>query len=209
MTKEIGTREKILNAAVKAISKGGENNLRIVQICKETGTTAPSLYHFFGSRDGLIEAAHARRFIEAHHDLSARFADEVHMCRSKSDFIKLAHDFMSQMFADDRKGIRSMRISVLGSAQNRRNLAKRVSESQDSVNRLAGQAFRFAQVQRWIRDDFDCDMFVVWLNGLVNAQNLIELDGFHPSRSQWKAISVRSICAVLGIPEPRLQRSKR
>lgn len=42
MTKEIGTREKILNAAVKAISKGGENNLRIVQICKETGTTAPS-----------------------------------------------------------------------------------------------------------------------------------------------------------------------
>jgi hypothetical protein len=43
---------------------------------------------------------------------------------------------------------------------------------------------------------------------MVNAQGLIELDGMHPDREDWVLIAKRSVCLVLGIPEPKYVKPK-
>jgi AcrR family transcriptional regulator len=202
------TQDRVLASAVKAIDKGGEAAVKIRQICADTKTTAPSIYHFFGSREGLIEAAQAARFIQGQRKISIDFADSVHGCKSKSDFTAVAHRFLEQMFSSERQSIRSVRINVLGSAQSRKGLAKAIAKSQLIANKVGGEPIRYAQEKGWVRPDFNSEMYLAWLTGMVNAQGLIELDGVHPDREDWVLIAKRSVCLVLGIPEPKYVKPK-
>jgi hypothetical protein len=202
------TQDRVLASAVKAIDKGGEAAVHIRQICAETKTTAPSIYHFFGSREGLIEAAQAARFVQGQRKISIDFADSVHGCKSKSDFTAVAHRFLEQMFSSERQSIRSVRINVLGSAQSRKGLAKAIAKSQLIANKVGGEPIRYAQEKGWLRHDFNSEMYLAWLTGMVNAQGLIELDGVHPDREDWVLIAKRSVCLVLGIPEPKYVKPK-
>ncbi len=48
------TREAILAAAEEILSRGGEGALSIREVCARVGVTAPTIYHHFGDKDGLV-----------------------------------------------------------------------------------------------------------------------------------------------------------
>ena len=50
------TAEKILHVASKMFAERGFANVSVRDICKETGTTAPVIYYYFGSKRGLFDA---------------------------------------------------------------------------------------------------------------------------------------------------------
>lgn len=56
------TSEKILQVASHMFAEKGFANVSVRDICKETLTTAPVIYYYFGSKKGLFEAV-ARRQI--------------------------------------------------------------------------------------------------------------------------------------------------
>jgi len=48
------TRTAILDAAEAILARGGEDALSIRELCARVGVTAPTVYHHFGDKDGLI-----------------------------------------------------------------------------------------------------------------------------------------------------------
>jgi TetR/AcrR family transcriptional regulator len=48
--------ERILEAASKMFAQKGFANVSVRDICKETGTTAPVIYYYFGNKKGLFDA---------------------------------------------------------------------------------------------------------------------------------------------------------
>ena len=202
------TRERLLKATAVAIDKGGEGAVRIRDLTKSCNITAPSIYHFFGSREGLIDAAQAYRFSRGQLQLGNAFSTAIHQCKNKAQFVKLAHQFLTTMFSYERRAIRNVRLNVLGNAVNRPDLSKQLSHVQEESNKVVGEALRYAQSKGWVRDDFNGDMFAAWLNGMVNSRRLIEMNGIHPLADEWDVIAKRSICMTLGIPEPTRKKSK-
>ena len=202
------TRERLLKAAAATIDKGGEAAVRIRDLTKTCNITAPSIYHFFGSREGLIDAAQAYRFSRGQRQLSDAFATAVHTCKNKTQFVELAHQFLETMFAPDRRIIRNSRLNVLGNAINRPALSKELAIAQDVSNKVVGESLGYAQTKGWVRNDFNTEMFAAWLNGMVNSRRLIEMNGTHPLGNEWDVIARRSICMTLGIPEPARKKSK-
>jgi len=202
------TRERLLKATAAAIDKGGEGAVRIRDLTKSCNITAPSIYHFFGSREGLIDAAQAFRFSRGQLQLGDAFASAIHTCKNKTQFVELAHQFLSTMFSLDRRAIRNVRLNVLGNAVNRPDLSKELSHVQEESNKIVGESMRYAQSKGWVRDDFNGDMFAAWLVGMVNSRRLIEMNGTHPLSDEWDVIARRSICMTLGIPEPARKKSK-
>ena len=202
------TRERLLKAAAATIDKGGEGAVRIRDLTKSCDITAPSIYHFFGSREGLIDAAQAYRFSRGQRQLSDAFASAIHTCKSKTQFVELAHRFLETMFAPDRRVIRNSRLNVLGNAVNRPALSKELALVQDESNKVVGESLGYAQTKGWVRDDFNTEMFAAWLNGMVNSRRLIEMNGTHPLGDEWDVIAKRSICMTLGLPEPARKKSK-
>ena len=208
MTEKNNTRERLLKAAAATIDKGGEGAVRIRDLTKSCNITAPSIYHFFGSREGLIDAAQAFRFSRGQRQLGEAFTSAVHRCKNKTQFVELAHQFLETMFAPDRRVIRNSRLNVLGNAVNRPALSKELSIVQDESNKVVGESLGYAQTKGWVRNDFNAEMFTAWLNGVVNSRRLIEMNGTHPLGDEWDVIAKRSICMTIGIPEPARKKSK-
>ena len=50
------TSDKILQTASRLFAEKGYANVSIRDVCKETGTTAPVIYYYFGSKKGLYDA---------------------------------------------------------------------------------------------------------------------------------------------------------
>jgi len=50
------TADKILQVASKMFAEKGFANVSVRDICRETGTTAPVIYYYFGSKKGLFDA---------------------------------------------------------------------------------------------------------------------------------------------------------
>ena len=200
------TRERLLKATAAVIDKGGESAVRIRDITKACAITAPSIYHFFGSREGLIDAAQAYRFSRG--EIGLAFSTALYKCRSKKDLTELAHRFLDLMFAPERRATRNSRLNVLGNAIYRPELSKELAVAQDLSNKIVSEPLRFAQAKGWVRDDFNPEMFAAWLIGAVNSRRLIEMGGNYPLAHEWDVIAKRSICLVLGIPEPAPKKSK-
>jgi AcrR family transcriptional regulator len=50
------TAERILQVASRMFTERGFANVSVRDICRETGTTAPVIYYYFGNKKGLFEA---------------------------------------------------------------------------------------------------------------------------------------------------------
>jgi len=197
------TRARILQVTAKILSNNGEKAVNIRDVCEASKTTPPTVYRLFGSRNGLLMAAQSYRFTFKQTELVESFAAAVYGAKNKSEFVKIAHQNLIQMFSVKRQVFRSMRTEVLGSAQSNKSLAVEINNAQSLANEFGAQPIRFAQARGWINDDFDPEIYIAWLTGMVNARVIIELNGKHPKSAEWDEITMSSICVVLGIPEPK------
>ena len=53
----IDRRAQLLDATIVVIARRGVRGLRVQEVAAEAGVSVPLLYHYFGSREGLLEAA--------------------------------------------------------------------------------------------------------------------------------------------------------
>ncbi len=56
------TRAEILDAATAVVSERGPDGATTREICDRAGITAPTLYHHFGDKQGLLDAVVTRAF---------------------------------------------------------------------------------------------------------------------------------------------------
>lgn len=56
------SRERLIAAAAELIGAGGNADASVRDICTRAGVKPPTLYHFFGNKQGLIEAVVAQGF---------------------------------------------------------------------------------------------------------------------------------------------------
>jgi AcrR family transcriptional regulator len=54
------TEDRILTAAADILEKGGVDAVTTRAVCRAAGVTAPTLYHHFGDKDGLLRAVVAQ-----------------------------------------------------------------------------------------------------------------------------------------------------
>jgi len=52
----VGSHDRILNKALELFSKKGYDATSVREICEAAGITKPTLYHFYGSKEGVYRA---------------------------------------------------------------------------------------------------------------------------------------------------------
>jgi len=110
-------REKLLEAALDLFSRKGYDAVGVMEVVKSCGVTKPTLYHYFGSKEGLLGALLKRDFTPFLQDLRsvARYPGEVlegltaitrlffSFAEKKPAFYGMQH-FMSVMPVDNESG---------------------------------------------------------------------------------------------------------
>lgn len=195
---ELETRERLLNAAIAVVDESGVEAIRVREIATAAQVREPSVYHYFGSREGLVEAVEAARFKRDSKQVTNIFAQGVTACQSMNDYLALVKAVMTAVEQPDRAVVRSVRASAFGSAQSRPGLAKLISEAQLELDQDLANGLLVAQERGWVRPDLDCLTYGAWVNGMVNGRIILEMNPEVYSADTWREILLTAALAGMG-----------
>ncbi len=194
------TPSRLVEAAVAMIDQGGEGSVRLRDIAATAGVTLPSIYHFFGSRDGLIEQAQAARYLRTQMGIAKAFHDAVQGSNDRHSFEAAVERLLTSALDTTRASLRSVRIEVLGSAQSRPRLAALLAAQQRAANEAFAAPLRHAQRHGWMRRDLDAATVAAWALAMVTGRLFVETDPLFDDLSTWDALATE---AVLRAIEPQ------
>lgn len=193
----LSTRDRILELAIVAIDRGGEAAVRVNETAAEAGVSLPTLYRYFGSREGLIESAQEARFNRDRGTLLGDLSDRLRECASKDELKQLLRNEMSARFDDEHRATRHVRVNSLGSGYARPDLLASLAASQRSSACALAELLRPFQERGWIRAEVDLAAFVYWYLGQLMGRVLIEIGGNVVPEDQWNATSLAAVNSVL------------
>ena len=155
------TAEKILQVASKMFAEKGFANVSVRDICRETGTTPPVIYYYFGSKKGLFEAV-ARKQISM-----GDFIMKLSKASESKDPKKGLESFVSTYLSSFPEHTFDVGLYMRDSATLDKHSAQMVSEDLERIRALA-----LGLVDRSIRMGLfrktDSDLATDCLLGMLN-----------------------------------------
>jgi AcrR family transcriptional regulator len=194
---EPNTRTRLLEATIAAIDAGGEAAVNVEDIARSAHVTAPTIYNHFRNRDALIAAAQAERFDRQLNDDFADMGTIIAAVETREQLLELA-DLMLAAFIDPaRAGFRLDRVSALGAAIGRPELAAVMSQKFVQICiRFAGY-IQPLQEKGLLRADLDLAAFSAWFVGMVTGRLFIEVQPTPIDSAAWDAIARRAVLAAV------------
>lgn len=190
-------RSTILELAIDVIDKYGEHAIRTNQIVADAGTTPPTLYHYFGNREGLVEEAQAERFLRSLLSDAAFFQSALDSVNTKDDLRKVVMALFSRRDQPEQIEVRWKRLNALGSAFARDSLAERISKVHNQVVDDIAEALLSFQQKGFINKNVDLRAAVAWYNGAILGKVLTTMDGSTIDVAQWEKIMDQSVLNLL------------
>ena len=148
-------RDRILDAAVRAIDDAGESSVRVVRVCEEAGVTQGMVRYYFGDRAGLVAEAKGVRFAQRFGEMLDVFVNASAGCRSERDLRAVIDAFLPRVFSPERSGRRLERNIDIGGAVDQELLARQIAASRDAVCRELADVFASMRAKGLIRKDAD------------------------------------------------------
>ena len=171
----LSTRDEILRLTVEAIDGAGEGGVHVSEIAKASNVAVTSIYHFFDSREGLIEAAQASRFAREFTTNANAFSEEVAKCTNQAEFRELMRQSLPSFFGPDGTRRRADRVNVLGATYNRPSLTAAVSDRIVEAIIELSKPLHIAQNNGWIRQDLIIENLASWYVSTITSYAIVEL----------------------------------
>ncbi|MBU3701574.1 MAG: TetR/AcrR family transcriptional regulator [Acidimicrobiia bacterium] len=189
----------MLEAAIAVIEERGEAGLRVDEIAAAAEVAKPSLYHFFGSRDGLIAAAQAERYRRTRNIGLDEVMRKVEACTSADQFAEIIRLWVVSFSSEEASRRRAVRLEVLGSSVSRPELRAEVLKSSDQANEGLVELVRFATSRGWALQSVDIapEAVALWLEGLWNGRYLVEAHGDPALVEDWDNVTTTALFRLL------------
>jgi AcrR family transcriptional regulator len=196
-TDTLKTRDRLLAGAIALMEEGGEAAVRVESVASLAGVTRPSLYHFFGDRDGLVIAAQGERYRRSLFYQMVDRTELTRQCQTREEFKTLMLQWMKSLMDADGERRRAVRTEVLGSSVARPRLRALIREIDTQASRELGVLLHLAKERDWISIPFDLDVAATWWFGMMNGRYMVEVDAPSLFRREWDDIATQSVMFIL------------
>lgn len=191
----------VVNAVADRLQTSDESTIRIPDICEVTGVNYGSVYHHFGSRDGVIEAAYEMIFtrlveediemMRAVNVAAASFEDYVLAMRPLVDIVNTG---------DERRLRRALRLRILAASHTRPELRAMIGASQARLTDALTEVVQHGQDRDWLRKDITAHAIAVVMQALVFGKNLEDASATPIDDGEWGAAMGVIFAEVLRFP---------
>lgn len=201
------TVDRALKVVGEILDEGGESSLRLADVSQRSGVSVGSLYHHFGSREGLIGAAKERQFFES---LPTQIRDEIdYMVAAKTptEFVERFDEVLRQSDSPERAAGRRRRLEMIGAAASRPGSLGGVIALQTSYVDLLEGVARTLQERGWLHASVDLRAFALFLHSTSMGRVLLEIDEQPVELEEWHRV-VRTVIdfLVLGVGQEQVGR---
>lgn len=176
------TVNALLAAAVARIEAGTDEELRIDDILAETGVSRGSLYHHFGDRQGLLDAARAAVFEQMVGSDLDRLQALVEMDAEQA--LAMTEAANREFHSPERAPNRLMRALVIGRA-GQGSSAEVIAAQQDEYTETLTGILRSMQDAGTLRADLDPMAVAVMLQALALGRVVDDVAGKKVDPDAW------------------------
>lgn len=168
----------VLDETCRRLIDEDESLIRIPDICTATGVNYGSVYHHFGSREGLIDAAYHKMFLEnAEHD--------IEILRNIAEGSETIEEFIAGMSGlagtfsqgEQRKRRRALRVRIIAASLTRPELYEKISATQDKVTEGLMRLVEHGQSHGWLRNDLSSHSIAVMMQANLVGRILDDISG--------------------------------
>ncbi len=189
---------KAVEAVAERLLTEDENLIRIPEICEATGVNYGSVYHHFGSREGLIDAAYMHLFEQTAREDVDKMVAIAKRATSKDEFFRGLRSVLRASIGDPgRVQRRQMRVRILAAALTRPELQEMIAETQDAVTNDLTEMVTIGQTNGWFRSDLDARAIAVMFQVVVIGRVLDDISGHPVSEEQWGPVVAQALSSFI------------
>jgi len=193
----------ILHPAMADMEETGEASVRVARILEESESSYGSIYHHFGSREGLVQAALVERYVATLSLGLEEFRAAVEAATTVDDVVALVISEVERCGSSEPSKNRHRRINALGAAVYRPEVLAEIARHQSAHYDNVARALVILQDRGLIDASVSLRAFSSWFLGLVLSRFFAEID--EPSNlDAWSSQTVDATLTVLGLPPRRV-----
>ncbi len=182
--------QAVLEAVAERLMAGDELLIRIPEICEATGVNYGSVYHHFGSREGVIDAAYNMIFARLVEEDIRTFRQVNETVETLEEFVQVMQPIVTKLSSGpDRKARRALRIRVVAAASTRPGLKQLIGVSQARLTEDLGRLTLMAQQKGWLRDDISSRALAVLFQILMFGRALDDVSITPIDEETWESSS--------------------
>ena len=187
------TSAALLEHAIAAIETGGEGAVKVAAIAEAAGVSVISLYHFYGNREGLIEAALAEMSWRTLTSFNQAIAATSATVTTTDEVRAMVTMWTDAMFVAERAHHRRLQARVYGSTAGRPGLAKTLADAQTLALQSYAEAISDLQERGLVRSDVSPMELAKWTSSLVFSRVVLEVGGDDVDGTVWNALTVQAM----------------
>ncbi len=194
-----GVMRSVLEAVAQRLEEGDESRIRIPEVCAATGVNYGSVYHHFGSREGVIDAAYEmlfRRLVDNDVRLARAVFETV---TTREEFAAVIGEAIGAMTAGpERRQSRALRMRVVAVSLTRPGLRARIARVQAELTTEVRALVEMAQSRGWIPADFDAHAVAVVIQALAFGRNLDDASESPIDQARWDGFARAFVASLVG-----------
>ena len=193
----MSTGEKpLLDAAIRSLELNGWDASQINEILVDAHASRSSLYHFYGSREGLLAAATAERYRRLLLQEDTALVTEASDCETTEELLAFATQQIVRTVTDpDSIKARQSRVAIGADALIHEELREEVAQKQQLFLDAIAEIVRAGQQKGIIRPELNAMAYAVWMHGMLLGRTLTE--AVFQDTASWLEIAIEAVLAPL------------
>ena len=187
------TIEKLLEVTISELDRVGLAEIDIDSLLRKSKISKGSLYHHFGSKNGLLAAAEAQQFMKYLKREGETFRKLIEGCTTKQKFVDLVAAVMKITRLEENLGFRKKRIRAIAMSFNDENLAQVLKTAQIEVTEYLAGSFQIAKDRGWIKPDTDLMALSFWIQGVFIGHIMLDITERTEHEDAWSQVAFQAL----------------
>ena len=187
------TIEKLLEVTISELDRVGLAEIDLDSLLRKSKISKGSLYHHFGSKNGLLAAAEAQQFMKYLKREGETFRELIEDCKSKQKFVDLVADVMKITRLEAIIDFRKKRVRAIAMSFNDENLAQVLKNAQIEVTEYLAGSFQIAKNRGWVKPDTDLMALSYWIQGVFIGHIMLDITEQTEHEEAWSEVAFQAL----------------
>lgn len=190
------SRRDLLETAVALLVERGPEGFTIDEVLIKSGTSSSSLYHHFGSRQGLLIAAQDESYRRLARGEDRGNLDGGLAANTTEEFLDYIADQLERIVTDPaNRTVRRTRLEVVARSLASPELAAQTVAVQEKMLDVIAAMFGDAQARGLINPELDTRAYAAWFHGMTLGRTVTEAGSV--DSEAWLAVAIPAALAPL------------
>jgi len=187
------TMSRLIQTTARELDRVGPNRIDIESLLRASKVSKGSLYHHFGSKEGLLAAAEAQQFMDYLKVEVEVLRTAIEKCKSKTQFQNLTATVMKLSGLKDNREFRKKRLRAIAMSFNNNELAIVMRDAQKITMQSLAESLKIAQDRGWIKTGVDLLALSYWLSGVFIGHVMLDITDQPELDSRWSEVATMAL----------------